>query len=113
MLSGGTNLGFPATVGNLTTSFGNMKNLTSTTWIKVKGFLFLALGLLSVTLLLFEHPTVQMAALLAVAIWSFCRFYFFAFYVLERYVDPKYRFSGLISFARYIVSRERHRLFSK
>jgi len=85
-----------------------MKNLTSSTWIKVKGFLFLSLGLLSVTLLFFEHPTFQMAALLSIAVWSFCRFYFFAFYVLEHYVDPGYRFSGLMSFVRYVVTRKRH-----
>jgi hypothetical protein len=84
-----------------------MKDLTSSTWIKVKGFLFLSLGLLSVTLLLFKHPTFQMAVLLPVAVWSFCRFYFFAFYVLEHYVDANYRFSGLISFARYVVSKKR------
>jgi hypothetical protein len=33
--------------------------------------------------------------LLLVARWSFCRFYDFAFYVLERYLDPTHRFSGL------------------
>ena len=35
---------------------------------------------------------------LALVIWCFCRFYYFAFYVIERYVDPGYKFSGLGSF---------------
>jgi hypothetical protein len=80
-----------------------MKDLTSPAWIKAKGLLFLFLGLLSVTLLFLERPTLQVAVLLIVAVWSFCRFYYFAFYVLERYVDPAYRFSGLFSLARHLL----------
>ncbi|HET9994059.1 MAG TPA: hypothetical protein VFQ18_01515 [Candidatus Acidoferrum sp.] len=82
-----------------------MKNLASPAWIKVKGLLFLFLGLLSGTLLFFEKPTLRVALLLVVAVWSFCRFYYFAFYVIERYVDPNYRFSGLLSFARYLTGK--------
>jgi hypothetical protein len=84
-----------------------MKDLTNPKVIKAKGVLFLFLGLLSAALLLLEHPSLQAGVLLAVAIWSFCRFYYFAFYVIERYVDPDYRFSGLLSFARYLISKER------
>jgi hypothetical protein len=80
-----------------------VKDLTSPAWIKVKGILFLLLGLVSGTLLFFEKPTVRVALLLVVAVWSFCRFYYFAFYVIERYVDPNYRFSGLLSLARYLI----------
>jgi hypothetical protein len=83
-----------------------MKNLTNPNWIKAKGFLFLLLGLLSATLLFFERPTVKAALLLILAVWCFCRFYYFAFYVIEHYVDPNYRFSGLLSFARYLVRKQ-------
>jgi hypothetical protein len=86
-----------------------MKNLSDPTWINVKGILFLLLGLLSATLLLFEHPTPKMGLLLMVAVWSFCRFYYFAFYVIEHYVDPSYRFAGLLSFVRYFIRKERQR----
>jgi hypothetical protein len=44
---------------------------------------------------------------LGVAIWSFCRFYYFAFYVIEKYVDSSYRFAGLTSFARYLIAQRR------
>jgi uncharacterized membrane protein len=84
-----------------------MKNLTSSMWIKAKGFLFLLLGLLSTALLLFEHPTLKVGLLVALAVWSFCRFYYFAFYVIEHYVDPSYRFSGLLSFIRYLLENKR------
>jgi len=58
-----------------------MKDLTNPTWIKLKGFLFLFLGLVAATLLFLEHPTLKAALLLVLALWCFCRFYYFAFYV--------------------------------
>ena len=82
-----------------------MKDLTNPAWIKAKGILFLIMGLLAAVLLLLEHPTWKVAVLLLVCVWCLCRFYYFAFYVIERYVDPGYRFSGLWSFARYLLSR--------
>ena len=75
-----------------------MKDLSSARWIKLKGFLFLVVGVLSGTLLILEARSMKVAVLLAVTVWSFCRFYYFAFYVIEHYVDPGYRFSGLWSF---------------
>jgi hypothetical protein len=80
-----------------------MKNLTDVRWIKAKGLLFLFLGLLCVTLVLLEHISLRVELLMMVAVWSFCRFYYFAFYVIEHYTDPTYRFSGLISFAVYLI----------
>ena len=77
-------------------------DLTNPTWIKAKGILFLLLGLLSSALLVVEYPTAKFVILFLVAVWSFCRFYYFAFYVIEHYVDPQYRFSGLFSFVKYL-----------
>jgi len=82
-----------------------MKNLTDVRWIKLKGTLFLLLGLLSAGFLFYEHPTLRVVFLMVVAVWSFCRFYYFAFYVIEHYVDPSYRFSGLLSFALYLIQK--------
>jgi hypothetical protein len=82
-----------------------MKDLTSASWIKIKGLLFLSIGIIAVVLLFLDEANWKTAALLALAIWSFCRFYYFAFYVIEKYVDPTYKFSGLISFAKYLLRR--------
>ena len=84
-----------------------MRNLTSAAWIKVKGALFLLLGLLCATLLLLERSSLKDTLLLVVAVWSFCRFYYFAFYVIEKYVDEGYRYSGLLDFARYMMAGKR------
>jgi hypothetical protein len=84
-----------------------MKDLTNPFWIKLKGLLFLFIGIVAVVLLFLDSPTLKTAGLLALAVWSFCRFYYFAFYVIEKYVDPNYKFSGLISFARHLFQRRR------
>ena len=86
-------------------AFDLMKDLTDSRWIKLKGILFLVVGLLSSALLLVEHPDLRTGVLLCVSVWCFCRFYYFAFYVIEHYVDPGYRFSGLWSFLQYLLSR--------
>lgn len=75
----------------------------------LKGALFVVGGLLasaSASLLL-ECPSIKVAALLAVAVWCFARAYYFAFYVVQHYADPGYRFAGLWSFARYVVRRRK------
>ena len=84
-----------------------MADLTNPKLIKLKGFLFLVIGLLSSALLLIHAPHLTVALLLIIAIWSFCRFYYFAFYVIEHYVDPSFKFAGLWDFARYMVKRRK------
>jgi hypothetical protein len=78
-------------------------DLTNRKLIYLKGFLFLFTGLLAAAGLIIEQPTLTTTFLLVVAIWSFCRFYYFAFYVIERYVHPSFRFSGLLAAARYLL----------
>jgi hypothetical protein len=84
-----------------------MKDLSNPFWIKLKGILFLLIGIAAVVLIFLDNPKWQTAILIALAIWSFCRFYYFAFYVIEKYVDPNYKFSGLISFARYLFQKRK------
>ena len=84
-----------------------MKDLSNPFWIKLKGLLFLFIGIAAAILLFLDSPTLRTAVLLVIAIWSFCRFYYFAFYVIGKYVDPGYKFSGLISFARHLFQRRR------
>ncbi len=82
-----------------------MTDLTNPRVIKIKGLLFLCVGLFAALLLFLEHPTLRVVLLLAISIWCFCRFYYFAFYVIEHYVDPSFRFSGLGAFFLYLLKR--------
>jgi hypothetical protein len=79
-----------------------MRDLQSRTAIVIKGGLFLFIGLFASTLLLIENWSWRTALLLTLALWGFCRAYYFAFYVIERWVDPQFKFSGLASFLVYV-----------
>jgi hypothetical protein len=80
-------------------------DLTRPSLLYLKGGLFVLTGCLAGGLLLWDAPTVRDAALLAVCVWAFARAYYFAFYVVQHYVDPGFRFAGLGSFARYLWRR--------
>ncbi len=82
-----------------------MKDLTDPRLIKLKGGLFLVTGMVAAALLVLENPTPKTAFLVAIAVWSFCRAYYFAFYVIEHYVDPSFRFSGLGSALRHLLGK--------
>lgn len=73
--------------------------------ILVKGWLFLLLGLMAAGALLALNFSLENAALLLIALWAFCRWYYFMFYVIEHYVDPTYKFAGLGSFLKYLRQR--------
>ena len=83
-----------------------MADLKNPKVIVAKGFLFLGLGLMAATLLLLEAWSIKVLLLLVVAIWAFCRFYYFAFYVIEHYVDSQCRFAGLLAFFRYLLRKQ-------
>jgi len=83
---------------------GNM-DLTNPKWMYLKAIMFILIGACCFALVLLDHPTLMTAALLVVMIWAFSRAYYFAFYVIEKYIDPHYRFSGLISFLRYLMRK--------
>jgi len=82
-----------------------MGDLKNPTLIYAKGILFLLMGFLAAGTLLLLHPDWRAAALLVLAVWSFSRFYYFAFYVIEHYVDPRFRFAGLGSFVMYLLRK--------
>ena len=86
-----------------------MADITSPKLLYAKGGLFLLAGTIASAMLVALHPSVRVVVLLGVAVWSFARAYYFAFYVVQHYVDPGYRFAGLIDFARYAVGVRRRR----
>ena len=71
----------------------------------MKGILFGVMAVGAAVLLLLRAPRPDVLMLLLICVWASCRAYYFAFYVIEHYVDPGYRFSGLFDFARYVLGR--------
>ena len=86
-----------------------MRDITSPALIVFKALLFVVLGTLAASLLVARDPAVSTVLLVAVTVWAFARAYFFAFTVIEKYIDPDYRFAGLFSAARWIVCRTKAR----
>jgi len=82
-----------------------MGDLRNPKIIWLKGALFLLLGLMAAGLLVFQTWNLQITVLLLITIWAFCRSYYFAFYVVEHYVDSNYRFAGLLDFLKYAFKR--------
>ena len=84
-----------------------MRDITHPKLLYAKGLLFLVCGALAGGLLVLDRPTIQTAAQLAVTVWCFARAYYFAFYVIERYADPSFRYAGLGSLVRHLLRRAR------
>ena len=82
-----------------------MKDLASPKWMYLKAALFLVIGCTGATLIVAERPRFRTVMLLALTIWAMCRAYYFAFYVIEHYIDPHFKYSGLVSAVRYLVKR--------
>jgi hypothetical protein len=66
----------------------------------------LLLAAFASVLLLVEVFSWKRLLLFSLAIWAFCRFYYFMFYVIEKYVDERYKFSGIGNFIVYLLKRK-------
>jgi len=75
--------------------------------IKLKAFLFFLIAAGASLLLILRTPEAVSVLLLGLALWAACRCYYFAFYVLHHYVDPSFRYSGLLSLIRYLFKSKK------
>jgi hypothetical protein len=81
-------------------------DITHPRLLVAKGVLFLALGLLATAGLALASVAAlppgpgPVLGLHIIAVWAFCRAYYFAFYVLDRYIDHSQpgpeRYAGLL-----------------
>jgi hypothetical protein len=76
--------------------FGDLK---SPLLLHLKGWLFFALGVVAASLLLYDSPDLRTVALLGICVWAFCRWYYFLFYVIERYAGGE-RYAGLFDYLK-------------
>ncbi len=87
-----------------------MRDITSKKLLFFKGFLFLVGCLICSAVILIESPTARTAICLFVALWFAARFYYFLFYVIENYIDDRFKFTGVFSSLVYIffTKKEKH-----
>ena len=86
-----------------------MTDLSSKELIVLKGFLFAGIATLCALLIFGQSPSWKTAILVALLIWSACRFYYFLFYVLGTYVDPRYKYAGLFALLLALLGGRPHR----
>ena len=82
-----------------------LKDINKVWLLYLKAFLLFLTGFISSILLVLLNFNFKTIVLLLLAIWGFCRAYYFAFDVIQHYVDPSYKFSGLIDFAKYSIKK--------
>lgn len=80
-----------------------MADLKSPRLIVAKGIMFAAISFMSVYIILDEYRSLKLAVLLCLLVWASCRFYYFLFYVLEKYVDPRLRYAGIVDLVTRIA----------
>lgn len=86
-----------------------MTDISNPKLLYAKAGLFVLCGALSAGLILVDSPSLRTAMLLILSIWCFARAYYFAFYVIEHYVDGDYRYAGLGDFFVWSWRRFRKR----
>ena len=52
-----------------------------------------------------ESPSLRTALLIGIVAWAFSRLYYFAFYLIEKYIDPGLRFAGVSGALRYVLAQ--------
>ncbi|MFK7884554.1 MAG: hypothetical protein AB8F26_10275 [Phycisphaerales bacterium] len=65
---------------------------------------FVVILLLAGGLILDRSPRFTTFLLLLCVIWASARVYYFCFYVVERYIDPGYRFAGVLGAVKHVIS---------
>jgi len=82
------------------------KDIKNPKLIYLKGILFLLILVISASLILVETKSWTIGFLLLLVIWSSARFYYFMFYVIEKYVNSNYKFGGILHFLKYLISEQ-------
>lgn len=81
------------------------RDLKSRPALLLKGWLFLFLGITASALLLADEFSLQRLALWAIATWSFCRFYYFLFHVLQNYAGRDRPYAGVLDALKWTIRR--------
>jgi len=80
-------------------------DIRSTRLLHFKGWLFLLIALLSAALIFAESPHVKTLLLAALLAWSASRFYYYLFYVLEKYAGRSRPYAGILDLVQSLRQR--------
>ncbi len=72
-------------------------------YVKAIGFVLIAS--LCAAALIARSVRIETLVLILLLIWSSARAYYFCFYVIQQYIDPSFKYSGVGSMLRYLIRR--------
>ena len=76
-------------------------------WMYLKAIGFAVIMVISAGILIAQSMSFEILLLVGVLVWASARLYYFCFYVIERYIDPDFKFAGIGSVLRSVVRRDR------
>jgi uncharacterized RDD family membrane protein YckC len=77
-------------------------DLKSPVWMYLKACCFALIAIVCAVGLLLPDFDWRSLVLVCLLVWASARFYYFCFYVIERYIDPSFRFAGIGSVVVYL-----------
>ena len=79
-----------------------------TNFILLKVILFFVIGFISIVFMItIRDFDLLFTILLFLTLWSWCRIYYFCFYIIHKFFDPEYKFNGLFHFFLYLTGLEK------
>ena len=84
-----------------------MGDLKQPVFMYLKAVLFLLIVVASSAVILLRDPSWQVFVLLLFICWASARAYYFAFYVIEHYIDGDFKFSGLGALLQTLCRQKR------
>ena len=78
-------------------------DLQNPRWMYLKAACFALIVLISAGGLLLPEFSWRDFVLICLLGWASARLYYFCFYVIERYIDPSFRFSGIGSVVGFLL----------
>lgn len=76
-------------------------------WMYLKAIGFVLIAFLCAIGLLLRSMSFETGVLILLLMWASARAYYFCFYVIERYIDPEFRYSGIGSALGYMFGSRR------
>lgn len=80
-------------------------DLKNPRWMYVKAIGFVLIASLCAAALIARSVRIETLVLILLLIWSSARAYYFCFYVIQQYIDPSFKYSGVGSMLRYLIRR--------
>ena len=80
-------------------------HLVNPKWMYLKAIGFALIALLCAASLFMKSMRRDTVVLIVCLVWASARAYYFCFYVIEKYIDPEYKFAGVGSAIQHLLRR--------